>query len=34
VPTPVNAAIQSAMREVTRRSRAPGTLDPGDLLAA
>ena len=34
VPTPVNAAIQAAMREITRRSRAPGTLDPRDLLAA
>ena len=34
VPTPVNAAIQAAMREITRRSRAPGTLDPADLLAA
>jgi 2-dehydropantoate 2-reductase len=34
VPTPVNAAIQAAMREITRRSRAPGTLDPSDLLAA
>ena len=34
VPTPVNAAIQAAMREVTRRSRAPRTLDPADLLAA
>ena len=34
VPTPVNAAIQAAMREITRQSRAPGTLDPADLLAA
>lgn len=34
VPTPVNAAIQAAMREITRRSRAPRTLDPADLLAA
>jgi 2-dehydropantoate 2-reductase len=34
VPTPVNAAIQAAMREVTRQSRAPRTLDPADLLAA
>lgn len=34
VPTPVNAAIQAAMREVIRRSRAPRTLDPADLLAA
>jgi 2-dehydropantoate 2-reductase len=34
VPTPVNAAIQAGMSEIIRRSRAPGTLDPGDLLAA
>jgi 2-dehydropantoate 2-reductase len=34
VPTPVNAAIQAAMREVIRRSRAPRTLDPRELLAA
>jgi 2-dehydropantoate 2-reductase len=34
VPTPVNAAIQAGMREITRRSRAPRTLDPADLLAA
>ena len=34
VPTPVNAAIQAAMREITRRSRQPRTLDPADLLAA
>jgi len=34
VSTPVNAAIQAAMREVIRRSRAPRTLDPRDLLAA
>src|SRR5215469_9370968 len=34
VSTPVNAAIQAAMREVIRRSRAPRTLDPADLLAA
>lgn len=34
VPTPVNAAIQAGMREITRRSRAPGTLHPADLLAA
>jgi 2-dehydropantoate 2-reductase len=34
VPTPVNAAIQAAMREISSRSRAPGTLDPADLLAA
>lgn len=34
VPTPVNAAIQAAMREITRRRRMPGTLDPADLLAA
>jgi 2-dehydropantoate 2-reductase len=34
VPTPVNTAIQTAMREITRRRRTPGTLDPADLLAA
>jgi 2-dehydropantoate 2-reductase len=34
VPTPVNAAIQAGMREITRRRRMPGTLDPADLLAA
>ena len=34
VPTPVNAAIQLGMREITGRSRAPRTLDPADLLAA
>ena len=34
VPTPVNAAIQAAMRDITRRSRAPRTLDPRALLAA
>lgn len=34
VPTPVNIAIQTAMREITRRRRTPGTLDPADLLAA
>ena len=34
VPTPVNAAIQAGMREITQRSRAPRTLDPADLLAA
>jgi 2-dehydropantoate 2-reductase len=34
VPTPVNAAIQAGMREITRRSRAPRTIDPADLLAA
>jgi 2-dehydropantoate 2-reductase len=34
VPTPVNAAIQAAMREITQRSRAPGTLNPAELLAA
>ncbi|HEY7324330.1 MAG TPA: 2-dehydropantoate 2-reductase N-terminal domain-containing protein [Streptosporangiaceae bacterium] len=34
VPTPINAAIQAGMREITRRRRAPGTLDPADLLAA
>lgn len=34
VPTPVNAAIQAAMREITRRSRAPRTVDPRELLAA
>lgn len=34
VPTPVNAAIQAGMREIMGRSRAPGTLDPADLLSA
>jgi 2-dehydropantoate 2-reductase len=34
VPTPVNAAIQAGMREIIRRSRAPRTLDPADLLSA
>lgn len=34
VPTPVNAAIQAVMREITRRSREPRTLDPAELLAA
>lgn len=34
VPTPVNTAIQTRMREITRRRRTPGTLDPADLLAA
>jgi 2-dehydropantoate 2-reductase len=34
VPTPVNAAIQARMREIIRRSRAPRTLDPAELLAA
>jgi 2-dehydropantoate 2-reductase len=33
VPTPVNGAIQARMREITRRSRAPGTLEATDLLA-
>lgn len=33
-PTPVNAAIQARMREIIRRSRAPQTLDPAELLAA
>jgi hypothetical protein len=34
VPTPVNAAVQARMREITTRSRAPGSLDPADLLLA
>jgi 2-dehydropantoate 2-reductase len=33
VPTPVNGAVQARMREITRRSRAPGTLEAADLLA-
>jgi 2-dehydropantoate 2-reductase len=33
VPTPVNDAVQARMREITRRSRAPGTLEAADLLA-
>jgi 2-dehydropantoate 2-reductase len=33
VPTPVNAAIQAAMGDITRRSRPPGSLDAADLLA-
>jgi 2-dehydropantoate 2-reductase len=32
VPTPVNAAVQARMREITRRARAPRTLEPADLL--
>ncbi len=32
VPTPVNAAVQARMREVTRRARAPRTLEPAELL--
>ena len=34
VPWPDNAAIQDWLREITRRSLAPGTLLPADLLAA
>ena len=33
VPTPVNGAVQARMREITRRSLTPGSLEPGDLLA-
>jgi 2-dehydropantoate 2-reductase len=33
VPTPVNGAVQARMREITLRSRAPGSLDAADLLA-
>lgn len=32
VSTPVNAAIQAGMHEITRRARAPRTLDPAALL--
>jgi 2-dehydropantoate 2-reductase len=32
VPTPVNAAVQARMREITRRSLPPGSLEPADLL--
>lgn len=32
IPTPVNAAIQAGMREITRQSRAPRTLSPADLI--
>jgi 2-dehydropantoate 2-reductase len=32
VPTPVNGAVQARMGEITRRSRAPGTLEAADLL--
>jgi 2-dehydropantoate 2-reductase len=32
VPTPVNGAVQARMQEITRRSRAPGTLQAADLL--
>lgn len=32
VPTPVNAAIQARMQEITRRSLTPGSLDPAELL--
>ncbi len=32
VPTPVNAAVQARMREITRRSLTPGSLEPADLL--
>jgi 2-dehydropantoate 2-reductase len=34
VPTPVNAAVQARMREITTRSLAPGSLEPADLLVA
>jgi 2-dehydropantoate 2-reductase len=33
VPAPVNAAVQARMREITRRSLTPRSLDPADLLA-
>jgi 2-dehydropantoate 2-reductase len=32
VPTPVNAAVQARMREITRGARAPRTVEPADLL--
>jgi 2-dehydropantoate 2-reductase len=32
LPTPVNGAVQARMREITQRSRAPGTLEAADLL--
>jgi 2-dehydropantoate 2-reductase len=32
VPAPVNAAVQARMREITRRSLTPGSLEPADLL--
>jgi 2-dehydropantoate 2-reductase len=32
VPTPVNAAVQARMREITRRSLTPRSLEPADLL--
>jgi 2-dehydropantoate 2-reductase len=32
VPTPVNAAVQARMREITRRSLPPRSLEPADLL--
>jgi 2-dehydropantoate 2-reductase len=34
VPTPVNAAVQSWMRDITRRARAPRTVEAAELLAA
>jgi 2-dehydropantoate 2-reductase len=34
VPTPVNGAVQARMREITRRSLPPGSLEPAELLAA
>jgi ketopantoate reductase len=34
VPTPVNAAVQARMREITTRSLPPGSLEPVDLLLA
>ncbi len=33
VPTPVNAAVQARMREITRRSLTPRSIEPADLLA-
>jgi 2-dehydropantoate 2-reductase len=32
VPTPVNAAVQARMRDITRRSLPSGSLEPADLL--
>jgi len=34
VATPVNAAVQARMWEITRRALPPGSLDPADLLVA
>jgi hypothetical protein len=33
VATPVNALLQSVMRDLADRGVAPGGLDPADLLA-